>query len=360
MKRIFNVKCSGMQAFFYGFVMSWWLPHKFDEKIDNLRVRGRVIKALRRFFDGQNFDEVETPALQVCPVMDAHIHAFKTLYKPVDKSGDKNLYLMTSPEFDMKKILAAGMEKIYQIAPVYRNGESTRLHSPEFTLLEWYRAGCDYTALMDDCEQILRDVAVALEVQEYTNGSKVCDAFAPMQRLSVVDAFDHFVGIELIPLLDDLGAFKSMAQKAGVRVCDSDLWDDVFHAIMAEKIEPYLGLEYATILYDYPVSMAALSRPKHEDARFAERFELYVCGVELANAFSELTDVSEQRKRYEEEMQLKKSLHGEIYPADEEFFKALEYGLPQSAGIALGVDRLVMLACGAGEINDVRWAPVPI
>ncbi len=359
MKRIFNVKWSELQAFFYGFVMSWWLPHKFEEKIGNLRIRSQIIKALRKFFDEQGFEEVDTPALQICPVIDAHIHGFKTRYRPVDMSGDKTLYLQTSPEFDMKKLLAAGMKNIYQIAHVYRNGEATRRHSPEFMMLEWYRAGADYIALMDDCEDLLRSVAVALEIQEYSNGDKICDVFAPVQRLSVVDAFDYFAHIDLVPLLDDLRAFKNVAEKIDVRVCDIDLWDDVFHAIMAEKIEPYLGTGSATILYDYPISMAALSCPKKNDPRFAERFELYVCGVELANAFSELTDVKEQRKRYEAEMDLKKKIYGEIYPPDEEFFKALEYGLPECAGIALGVDRLVMLACGVNDIKSVQWAECP-
>jgi lysyl-tRNA synthetase class 2 len=340
--------------------MSWWLPHNFEQKVDNLMVRSQVIKALRRYFDERSFIEVDTPALQVCPVMDAHIGAFQTVYKPVDKSGDKALYLQTSPEFDMKKLLAAGMKEIYQIAHVYRNGETTLRHSPEFSLLEWYRVGVDYHTLMDDCDALLRHVAVALEVQEFRYGHKFCDPLQVCQRLSVVDAFDHFTKIDLGSVLNDLPAFAAVAQNIGVRVTENDAWDDIFHAVMAEKIEPYLGVECGTILYDYPVSMAALSRPKPADPRFAERFELYVCGVELANAFSELTDADEQRKRYSEEMALKKELYGEVYPPDEEFFKALDFGLPECSGIALGVDRLVMLVCGAPDIRDVQWAQCPV
>lgn len=340
--------------------MSWWYPHHFEKKKENLKVRGTVIKTLRRFFDAREFDEVDTPALQVCPVMDAHIHGFKTVYHPVDNSGDKTLYLHTSPEFDMKKLLAAGMENIYQISHVYRNGEATNRHSPEFTLLEWYRVGTDYTTLMDDCEQILREIAMAMEIQEFTYKDKICNPFSPIQKLSVIDAFMHFVDIDLIPLLDDKAAFAKAVELKGIRTCSDDQWDDIFHAVMAEKIEPYLGTEIPTILYDYPVSMAALSRKKLSDPRFAERFELYVCGVELANAFSELTNVEEQKQRFHAEMELKQKIYGETYPLDEEFFKALEYGLPESAGIALGFDRLVMLACGAEDIKDVLWAPVAV
>lgn len=318
------------------------------------------MKALRRYFDSEGFVEVDTPALQVCPVMDAHIHAFQTVYDPVDKSEDKALYLHTSPEFDMKKLLTAGMERIYQICHVYRNGESTALHSPEFTLLEWYRAGSDYHDLMHDCENLIRDVSRNVEVNRLCYKEKVCNPFSPFQRLSVAEAFREYAQIDLPDVLDDIDAFAEAAGSIGVRVCESDLWDDIFHAVMAEKIEPYLGQGTATILYDYPVSMAALSRKKPDDPRFAERFELYICGVEVANAFSELADAQEQRRRYDDEMRLKEKLYGVTYPPDEEFFKALEHGMPESAGIALGIDRLIMLLSGAEDIHDVLWAPVSI
>ncbi|MGH1455319.1 MAG: EF-P lysine aminoacylase EpmA [Alphaproteobacteria bacterium] len=335
--------------------MNWWLRHNFDKKRENVIARSRVIKALRTYFDDRDFIEVDTPALQICPVMDAHIHAFETVYKPMDKSGDKVLYLQTSPEFDMKKLLSAGMERIYQVAHVYRNGESTSRHSPEFMLLEWYRTGVDYEVLMDDCEELLRSVSSSVSAKVFQYKDKVCDPFAESQKISVVEAFEKYADIDLSCVLSDRDGFADEAREKGIRVCDSDAWDDIFHAVMAEKIEPFLGIGTPSILYDYPISMAALSRKKKSDPRFAERFELYVCGVELANAFSELTDADEQRTRYHEEMLTKKKLYGEVYPADEEFFSALEY-MPESAGIALGVDRLVMLVCGVDTIDQVQWA----
>ncbi len=326
--------------------MSWWLPHNFAEKRHFLEKRARIIKVLRKLLDVQDFIEVETPAIQVCPTIDAHIHAFKV--------GEQ--YLHTSPEFDMKKLLVAGMPKIYQICHVFRKGERSALHSPEFTMLEWYRAGADYNALMDDCVDILRGAADSLAIQKYTYKGVISDPFKEWQKISVCEAFKQYAGIDLFLYLNDLNGFSKVVNERGIRVIASDSWDDIFHAVMAQKIEPYLGAGIPTVLYDYPLSMASLSRKKPEDERFAERFELYVCGVELANAFSELTDAAEQRARYESEMALKQKLYGETYPADEEFFKALEHGMPDSAGIALGVDRLVMLACGADNISDVLWA----
>ncbi len=308
---------------------------------------------IRNFFDAQDFLEVETPALQICPVMDAHIHAFKTDLLGIDRSVEQTMYLHTSPEFDMKKLLSAGMERIYQICHVYRNAEGSALHSPEFTLLEWYRVGANYRDLMDDCIELCRSLGV--ETFKYKNHE--CNPFKEWERISVYEAFENYTEIELQNYLDDKELFALAANNIGIRTVEEDAWDDIFHAIMAEKIEPHLGQGVPTILYDYPISMAALSRKKEKDPRFAERFELYICGIEIANAFSELTDAKEQRARYEDEMALKKKLYGETYPPDEEFFKALQH-MPESAGIALGVDRLIMLATGTDDISDVLWASV--
>ncbi len=340
--------------------MSWWQPHEFEKKRPFLEKRAEIVRALRGFFDSQGFLEVSTPVLQVCPVMDTHIHAFETLLRHPDLSTAKTLYLQTSPEFDMKKLMVAGVERLYQMCPVFRNAEGSRLHSPEFTMLEWYRAQADYTAIMEDCTALLRQLAQALGVQNYSYRGKVCDPFAEWQVISVADAFAHYAGIVLDGVLDDTAAFAEAVRGKGIRVAEGDRWDDLFFAVMAEKIEPYLGAEVPAILYDYPASLASLSRRKPSDPRYAERFELYVCGVELANAFSELTDAAEQRQRFVEEMALKKTIYNESYPADEEFLRALEYGLPESAGIALGVDRLVMLATGAEDISQVLWAPVQV
>lgn len=316
--------------------MNWWMPNNFENKASVLEQRAQVIKAVRAFFDDQGFVEVETPVLQTMPGADTHIHGFRV---------ENGQYLQNSPEFSMKKLLVAGMPRIYQICKVFRREERTKRHNPEFTMIEWYRAGADYTAIMEDCVALLQACA-----DEYRYNGQVCDPHKEWIRISVADAFEQYAGIGLAAVLKDTEAFKAVA---GVRVTDEDGWDDVFHAVMAEKIEPYLGAEVPCILYDYPADMAALSRKKPEDPRWAERFELYVCGVELANAFSELTDAKEQRARFEAEMALKEELYGERYPLDEDFLAALEHGMPESAGIALGIDRLVMLALGAEDIRDV-------
>lgn len=291
--------------------------------------------------------------------MDMHIHGFKTELLSVDRQLRRDLYLQTSPEFDMKKLLVAGMERIYQICPVFRNAEGSARHSSEFTILEWYRAEADYGDIMDDCIALLRSIAHSADIMHFTHQGHTCDPFAEWNRLSVTDAFTRYADIDLDSCIDDFNRFFAQAQKIGVRVTQEDQWDDIFHAIMADKIEPYLGVDVPTILYDYPVSMAALSRVKADNCNFAERCELYVCGMELANAFSELTDVDEQRERFHQEMDAKEALYGERYPADESFFDALAFGMPESGGIALGVDRLVMLVTGAEHINDVLWVPTP-
>lgn len=319
----------------------------------------RLNKAIRAFFDNQGFWEVETPILQVCPVMDTHIHAFQTDLKGVDLQKERELYLHTSPEFAMKKLMVAGLPKIYQMAHVFRNGEGSRLHSPEFTLLEWYRADSGYEDIMDDCEDLLRYVAEDLKIKTYRGGSKSCDPFKDWKRISVAGAFEEYAGIDLAAHLEDTEGFSAAIAAKGIRVAEGDRWDDLFFRVMAEKIEPFLGADVPCILRDYPVSMASLSRRKPSDPRFAERFEMYVCGVELCNAFGELTDAAEQRKRFKEEMDIKQELYGERYPVDEDFLKALEHGLPESGGNALGVDRLAMLATGAEDIEQVLWAGKP-
>lgn len=337
----------------------WWQPRKFSEKLPYLQSRMALIRAIRFFFDNHSFFEVETPVLQVCPVMDAHIHAFKTELKGLDLKRERDLYLHTSPEFAMKKLLVAGVPRLYQLCHVFRNGEGSRLHSPEFTILEWYRAPGDYTDIMDDCVGLLRHCAEKLEVSTYRHREHSCNPFADWQKMSVAEAFDHYAGIPLGDYLDDRDGFSAAIAGKGIRVAADDRWDDLFFRVMAEKIEPHLGMDVPTFLYDYPVSMASLSRRKPEDPRYAERFELYVCGIELGNAFSELTDAAEQEKRFYEEMAIKNKLYGETYPLDKDFIAALKHGLPESGGIALGVDRLAMLASGADDIDLVLWAGKP-
>jgi lysyl-tRNA synthetase class 2 len=338
--------------------MSWWHPHKFEEKIPHLEMRRKMMRALRGFFHMQNFWEVETSILQTSPCAEAHLHAFKTTLQNVDLTASRDLYLHTSPEFAMKKLLVAGASRIYQICHVFRNAEGSRLHSPEFTMIEWYRTDSNYNDLMDDCVELLRYIADNLKIQHFKYKDAISDPFIEWETISVNDAFKTYANIDLESLLYDRDGFEKAITEQGIRTSEGDSWDDLFFRVMAEKIEPFLGFGSPCILYDYPVCMAALSRKKESDPRFAERFELYVCGIELANAFTELTDPEEQRSRYHAELALKKELYGDEYPVDEDFLRALEYGMPDSAGIALGVDRLAMLSSGADDINMVLWAPV--
>lgn len=337
----------------------WWTPDIFARKRPYLAARGAVTRTIRSFFDAQGFEEVDTPILQVCPVIDTHIRAFASDLRGVDGQVAKTLYLHTSPEFAMKKLMVAGVDKLYQIAKVFRNAEGSRRHSPEFSLLEWYRVNADYTDMMRDCEGLLRAVATACDIARYRYREHVCDPFQPFERLTVTEAFARYAGIDLIAHLDDTDKFRTAVSALGLHTAHDDQWDDLFFRVMDAKIEPVLGMERPTFLCDYPISMASLSKPRNDDPRFAERFELYVCGIELANAFSELTDADEQERRYHIEMDMKEKLYGERYPLDEDFIAALRYGMPQSGGIALGVDRLVMLACGVDDIDLVLWCGVP-
>ena len=339
--------------------MAWWMPHNFARKKDFVIMRMNILRQVRNFFDKQEFMSVETPALQVMPTADTHIHGFQTNYFGPDLKPQRDLYLHTSPELAMKKLLVAGCENIYQICPVYRNGEDTRLHSPEFTMLEWYRAGADYTAMMNDCEAMVRHIASQCGIHTLRHGGHEADPLPDFERLSVRDAFMRYADMDLERVLEDKDGFSNCARQAGIRVTGTDEWDDIFFAVMAEKIEPYLGMQTCTILYDYPKCMAALSRLKPRDPRYAERFEIYICGVETANAFTELTDAVQQRYRFEQDLKAKQEIYGYSYPQDEDFLKALEFGMPESAGCALGLDRLIMLCAGADNIEDIMWTEKP-
>jgi lysyl-tRNA synthetase class 2 len=264
----------------------------------------------------------------------------------------------------MKKLLASGLERIFQVSPVYRNRERSRTHHPEFSMLEWYRVGEPYTVLMDDCERLLRACKKAVGGGTLLTWQGVeSDPFLPFERLSVQEAFLRYAETDLLAAIDDPlqpspQGLREACGKLGVSTAPDDSWEDLFFRIFLEKIENRLGVGRPTILYDYPISLAALSRPKPGAEHLAERFELYVGGLELANAFGELTDPVAQKARFEADMDKKQRLYGERYPIDEDFLAALEEGLPESSGIALGVDRLAMLCTGASRIEDVLWLPV--
>ena len=341
-------------------VSPWWDKDVHADRRPFLAARGRIKAALRGFFADNGFTEVEAAILQVSPGNEAHLHAFATEILTI--GGEKSpLFLHTSPEFACKKLLAAGERRIVDFARVFRNRERGALHHPEFTLLEWYRAEEPYEALMQDCAAILRLAAESAGASSLTFRGRAADPFAEPERVTVAEAFARFAGIDLLASVSldatDRDALAEAARGQGIRVADDDTWADVFSRVLTEKIEPNLGLGRPTILYEYPVAEAALARPCARDLRVAERFELYACGVELANAFGELTDPAEQRRRFEAEMQEKQRVYGERYPVDEDFLLALSV-MPEASGCALGFDRLVMLATGASRIEQVIWTPV--
>jgi elongation factor P--(R)-beta-lysine ligase len=339
----------------------WWYPKTHEDRRPFLVARNRIAADLRGFFGERGFTEVEGAILQISPGNEAHLHAFAT--EMID--GDLNvrrMYLHTSPEFACKKLLAAGERRIFDFARVFRNRERTDTHHPEFTMLEWYRAGEPYESLMEDCRDILARAADMGRRQTFNFRGKRADPFAEPEQLTVAEAFLRHAGVDLLATISPTGepdreALAAAARAAGHRVVADDTWADIFSGILVERIEPKLGVGRATILYEYPAAEAALSRRAGHDSRLAERFELYVCGLELANAFGELTDSVEQRRRFEAEMAEKEKLYGERYPIDEDFLAALAI-MPQASGIALGFDRLVMLATGASRIEQVIWTPV--
>ncbi len=341
----------------------WWRPDRFALRRARLEQRTRLVVAARSFFAERGYVEVDTPGLQVSPGLEPHLQAFATELHDPNCNTRLQRYLHTSPEFAMKKLLVAGMARIWQLAHVFRNGESGAAHHPEFTMLEWYRVGASYRDLMEEAAALVRTCQLAARVETLAWRGRSADARREWQRISVGEAFLEYCGIDLLATVDDPAnpeAERLAAAASGIGIAPhrGDDWETLFFRIFLERIEPHLGVGAPTILYDYPVSMASLSRRSPVDPRLAERFEVYVCGLELANAFGELTDPVEQRARFIADQARKQQLYGHTYPVDEDFLAALEQGLPPCAGIALGFDRLVMLATGAVDIEDVLWAPV--
>lgn len=345
----------------------WWDKEAFAAKRPYLEARAAMTTALRGYFTAKEFLEVETPALQVSPGLEPHLKAFKTQLTDPYGGAPKQMFLHTSPEFAMKKLLAAGLPRIFQIAPTYRDGERSDTHHPAFAMLEWYRAGESLSALIDDCGAILRATWQAAPEELRKGGlrwnGKACDPMRRPEVLTVAEAFRrHCAGLDILgtapdPLKPDAQRLRDAATHAGLKVPESEDWEDIFFHLFLEYIEPKLGVGAPTALVDYPLSMAALAKKSARDPRVADRVELYVAGLELANGFAELTDAAEQRRRFAADMDKKERLYGERYPIDEDFLAALEQ-MPEASGIALGFDRLVMLATGAAKIDDVLWAPV--
>lgn len=336
-----------------------------DKKRQNgVRTRGRVESAIRTFFLSRGFDEVRTPLLVESPGMEPYL-------RPIEiKLEAGRAFLPTSPEFAMKKLLAGGMEKIFQLGPCFRLEPVSRTHLPEFTMLEWYEAHRDYFDLMKTTEQLVESVAIAVNGKpRFEFGDLKIDVKTPWKRFTIEDLFKEFAGHDLRrhgshdDLLETCHRLNLTQPSSGLRpeaATGGDTWDDLFFKIWLNKIEPRLPQDSAVIVYRYPPPQAALSvmEQDRDGTRWARRFEVFIGGLELANAFEELRDAKEQRSRFEKDMALRQSVFGDSFPPnpiDEEFLCALEEGIPPTSGIALGVDRLIMLAANESDIGRTFW-----
>jgi elongation factor P--(R)-beta-lysine ligase len=336
----------------------WWSAGRHADVRPFLMARIAIARAIRAWFDAEGFVEVETGILQVSPGNEIHLHAPRTELIGADGTRAAR-YLRTSPEFAAKKLLAAGEARIFEFARVFRDRERGDLHLPEFTMLEWYRADTSYDVVMVDSAAVVAQAAEATGIGRFSFRGKTADPFAEPERLSVAAAFERFAGIDLLATVaggEGDRAALAAAAASQVRITDDDTWSDIFSKVLVEYIEPRLGQGRLTVLLEYPVPEAALARAKTADPRVAERFEVYACGVELANGFGELTDAAEQRRRFTSAMDEKQRRYGERYPLDEDFLDAVA-AMPEASGVALGFDRLVMLAGGAARIDQVVWTP---
>jgi lysyl-tRNA synthetase class 2 len=326
-----------------------WHPERLAAREPFLRRRGKLTRATRAFFEARGYTEVETPYAVPAPGEEVHLRAFATTREFPDGT-QQDLFLHTSPEFAMKRLLAGGAGPIFQLARVWRNGEASRTHAPEFTMLEWYRPGASLDELIQETEALLR----AVLPPRVTSGGITTD-LACMERMTVAEAFARHAGVaDLLAIGEDAAALAVAAQ---TRLRDGETWEDLFFRLMLERIEPRIGRDHPTFLTHWPAAQAALARRDPADPRTALRFELFVCGIELANAFEELTDANEQRARFEADRQRRAALGGQAWPMDTDFLAALAHGMPPASGIALGFDRLAMIAAGADRISQVLWLP---
>jgi elongation factor P--(R)-beta-lysine ligase len=323
-----------------------WHPESLAARLPFLRRRSLLAQATRAFFTGRGYQEVETPYVVPAPGEEVHLRAFRTEHEHPD-GRRRPQWLHTSPEFAMKKLLVAGAGPIFQLARVWRNGEGSDSHAPEFTMLEWYRPEADMDSLIEETTRYLRAVlAPTVACRGVTTD------LSRVERLTVAEAFARHAGADVLATAEDAPA---LAASAGTRLRENETWEDLFFRLLLERVEPQLGHAHPTFLTHWPVAQAALARRDPADRRVAERFELFVCGIELANAFVELTDADEQRARFAADRARRHALYGSDWPLDDDFLAALAFGMPPSAGIALGFDRLAMIASGAASIEQVQW-----
>jgi lysyl-tRNA synthetase class 2 len=324
-----------------------WHPEQLAARLPFLRRRARLAQAVRAFFTARGYTEVETPYAVTTPGEEVHLAAFRTERVGVD-GRRQPLWLHTSPEFAMKRLLVGGAGPIFQLARVWRNEQGSARHAAEFTMLEWYRPGATMDDLMAECLALLR----AVLPPEVRSGG-VTTRLAEAEFIALATAFRDRLGVDLLATEDDAAA---LARAAGVVLRETESWEDLFFRLLLGHIEPHLGQTRPSFLTHWPAAQAALARRDPTDPRVAERFELYVCGMELANAFIELTDAAEQRARFAADRARRHVLTGETdWPLDEEFLAALEHGMPPAGGVAMGFDRLAMIASGADRIDQVKW-----
>jgi elongation factor P--(R)-beta-lysine ligase len=345
---------------------TWKLLHDHPDLWTRYFVREKVLTAIRRFFLDRKFHEVETPYLTGSLPPESYLEIFETTLLNRKREG-RRAFLPTSPEPFLKKLLVAGIGNCFAIPKSFRNTENmSRTHNPEFTILEWYRVNADYTDIMDDCEELLTFINAYLQrtgdggqTEKPTTltyqGTQI-NLAPPWERLTMSDAFKQYAGIDLPNALTRENLVPLVSKK-GYTVTGRDSWEELFHQVFFNEIEPHLGRGKPTIIYDYPVSLAALSRKKKSDPRFAERFEFYIEGLELGDAYSELTDATEQLGRFKEEEAARRRLEKIRHPIDMDFIRALQVGMPAAGGIAVGVDRLIMLFANVTDIADTLFFP---
>jgi len=314
-----------------------WRP---TASLEMLRLRAEILAKIRTFFAGREVLEVETPLLASAPVTDLHLQALSCGYRGPGADEGRELYLQTSPEFAMKRLLAAGSGPVYQICKAVRDGEAGGKHNPEFTILEWYRPGWNHHRLMIEVDELLQVVLGTV----------------PGDRLTYATIFERHAGVDPFSASDE--ELVSRAETLGVVEPENLERDDLLNLLLTHVVEPQLGRDHPTFVHDYPASQASLARIRPGDPPVAERFEVFSEGVELANGYHELTDPAEQRRRFESDNTARRAARLPVVPIDERLLAALEHGLPDCAGVALGIDRLLMLAAGTREISDVLAFPI--
>lgn len=352
--------------------LSTWQKLRNDPLfLNRLKIREAMIDAIRVFFKQQGFTEVMTPQLVRSPGTEPFLEVFTTTLK-VDNFPDHRAFLLTSPEYALKKLIAGGLGSCFEICKSFRNGEGlSSSHNHEFTILEWYHVNGDYTDVMADFELMVKAIAVKLvesaKIQHTVmfEGEKISLAYqakkynlsAPWERLSVAEAFQKYAQVNEADIHDET-KLVAKVRSEGLTSSSVVTWEEAFHLLMLNRVEPHLGNEGPTILYDYPTPLAALAKKKATDSRYAERFEVYLAGLELGNAFSELLDADEQERRFHAELALRSKLGKTEYQMDEDYLTALRFGLPPTGGIAVGIDRLAMLFTNTTQIQDVIAFPI--